>query len=50
MEFFLGCYDFIGEVLGRVVEATKIIGKMFGAFNTYFHALVPKDDNLKNSR
>jgi hypothetical protein len=45
MEFFLGCYDFIGEYLGRVVEATRTIGKILGAFNTYFHALIPKDDN-----
>jgi hypothetical protein len=42
MEFFLGCYDFIGEDLRRVVEASRTIGKMLGAFNTTFLALIPK--------
>jgi hypothetical protein len=45
MEFFLGCYDFIEEYLQRVVETTRTQGKMLGAFNTTFLALIPKEDN-----
>jgi hypothetical protein len=45
MEFFLGCFDFIGDDLRRVVEATRTNGKMLGAFNTTFLSLIPKDDN-----
>jgi hypothetical protein len=45
MDFCIGCFDFIGEDLRRVVEATRTTGKMLGAFNTTFLALIPKDDN-----
>jgi hypothetical protein len=45
VEFFIGCFEFIGEDLRRVVEASRTIGKMLGAFNTTFLALIPKDDN-----
>jgi hypothetical protein len=34
IEFFLGCYEFIKEDLRRMVEATRTIGKILGAFNT----------------
>jgi hypothetical protein len=53
VELFLGCYEFIEEDLRRVVEATRTTGKMLGAFNTTFIALIPKEDNqhlLKNFR
>jgi len=46
MEFFLGYYDFIEEDLRRVVETTRAQGKMLGAFNTTFLALIPNEDNL----
>jgi hypothetical protein len=46
MELFLGCYEFIEDDLRRVVEATRTTGKMLGAFNTTFIALIPKEDNL----
>jgi hypothetical protein len=45
VEFFLGCYEFIEEYLQRVVETTRTQGKMLGAFNTTFLALIPKEDN-----
>jgi hypothetical protein len=45
VEFFLGCFEFIGEYLRRVVKETRTIGKMLGYFNTNFLALIPKDDN-----
>jgi hypothetical protein len=41
----LGCYQVIEEDLQRVVETTKPKGKMLGAFNTTFLALIPKKYN-----
>jgi hypothetical protein len=42
VEFFLGFYEFIEEDLQRVVETTRTQGKMLGAFNTTFLALIHK--------
>jgi len=46
MEIFLGCFDFTREDLKRVVEDTRTIEKMLGAFNTNFLAMIPKVDSL----
>jgi len=45
MEFFIWCFEFIGEDLRSLVEASKLIRNMIGAFNNTFLALIPKDDN-----
>jgi hypothetical protein len=48
VELILGCFDFIGDDLRRVVEATIINGKMLESFNITFLALIPKDANPKS--
>jgi hypothetical protein len=49
LEFFLCSYDFIEEYLQRLVETKRTQGKMLGAFNTTFLALIPKEDNHTTS-
>ena len=45
IEFFLGLYDLIGGDLLRVMEDTRISGRLSAIFNTTFIALIPKVDS-----
>jgi hypothetical protein len=42
MEFFLGFYEFLEKDLVRVIEESRVFGRIVAAFNTTFIALIPK--------
>jgi hypothetical protein len=42
MEFFLGFYDMLEGDLLRIVEESRQSGKIIGALNSTFIALIPK--------
>jgi hypothetical protein len=45
VDFFMGYYEFIQKYSQRMVETIRTQGKMLGAFNTTFLALIPKENN-----
>jgi hypothetical protein len=45
IEFFLGCYEIIGTYLLKMVEDTRISGRIPQSLNSTFIALTPKTDN-----
>jgi hypothetical protein len=42
MEFFLRFYEFLEEDLVRVIEESRVFGRIVVAFNTTFIALISK--------
>jgi hypothetical protein len=44
MELFIGFYDLVEEDLIRIIEKVRVSGKVLGAFNSTFLALIPKKD------
>jgi len=42
----MGCYGFIKDDLGRVVESSRTTRKYLASFNTTFIALVPEIANM----
>jgi hypothetical protein len=45
IEFFLGCYEIIGTDLLKMVEDTRISGRIPQSLNSTFISLIPKMDN-----
>jgi hypothetical protein len=45
IEFFLGCFEFLGDDLLRVVEYSRTLGQILAPFNTTFIALISKSNN-----
>ena len=45
IEFFLGLYDLLGGDLLKVMEDTRLSGRLPTSFNSTFIALIPKVDN-----
>jgi len=48
VEFYLGCFDILGNDLLRVVDYSRTSGQTLVAFNANFIALIPKIDNPTN--
>ena len=48
IEFFIDLYDVLGADLLRVVEDTRLSGRLLAYFNSTFIALIPKVDNPKS--
>lgn len=46
MEFFFGFWDIVGPDVLEMVEKTRCKGKIFGALNSTFIALIPKKAKL----
>ena len=46
IEFFLELFEIMGGDLLKVVEDTRIIGRILTSFNLNFIALIPKVENL----
>jgi hypothetical protein len=44
VEFFLAFFDIVGNELLEVVEELRMLGKVSGAMNATFIALIPKSD------
>jgi hypothetical protein len=44
MDFFLDFFDIIGHDIHKVVEETRLNGKIYGVFNATFVALIPKKE------
>ena len=44
-EFFLGFCDLIEDGLIKVIEESRVNGKIFGAFKSNFKSLIPKSAN-----
>lgn len=47
MEFFLGCFEIIWEDLVRVMEESRIEGRIHVPLNATFLTLMPKVDALE---
>jgi hypothetical protein len=47
IEFFLGCYEVLGPDLLKMIEDTRISGRIPQSLNSTFLALIPKTDNLE---
>lgn len=47
-EFYLACFNTLGNDLLKVVEYSRSIGKILAAFNSTFITLIPKADNPSN--
>jgi hypothetical protein len=45
IEFFLGCYEILGQDLLKMIEDTRISGRIPQSLNSTFLALIPKTDN-----
>jgi hypothetical protein len=45
IEFFQGLYEFLGQDILKVVEDTRLSGRIPTSFNSTFIALIPKSDN-----
>jgi len=45
VEFYLAFFDILGEDLLKFIEECRIFGRMHGAINSTFIALIPKSDN-----
>jgi hypothetical protein len=45
MEFYLGCFDILGNDFLKVVEYSRLSGQTLVAFNATFIALIPKTDD-----
>jgi hypothetical protein len=45
VEFFLGLYDFLEDEFLRVIEGSRISGKMLSDLNATFIALIPKKND-----
>eukprot|EP01018_Ginkgo_biloba_P038193 Gb_37994 [translate_table: standard] len=45
VEFFLGFYDLVEGGLLKVIEESRVHGKVLASFNATFIALIPKVDN-----
>ena len=48
IEFFIDLYDVLGADLLKVVEDTRLFGRISACFNSTFIALIPKVDNPKS--
>ena len=47
VEFFLGCYEILGQDLLKMREDTRISGRIPQSLNSTFLALIPKTNNLE---
>ena len=45
IEFFQGFYDLVKEDLLKIVQESQRVGKVLGALNSTFLALIPKKQN-----
>jgi hypothetical protein len=45
VEFYLKCFDFLGQNLVGVVEYSRSTDQMLLSFNATFISLIPKEDN-----
>jgi hypothetical protein len=45
VEFFLAFFDIVGDELLEVVEESRLRGRVSGALNATFIALIPKKEN-----
>jgi hypothetical protein len=45
VEFYIGFYEFLEEELLRVIEESRRVGKVLGAKNATFIALIPKKND-----